>query len=135
MLLEPHLRRLLLTTVKVSSDALSAAQLMRLVVGCLPVWSLVGVSTWLTARAFGPGLSVLGTMVGAVGSWLVGIVTLPAPGGIGVREAVFATVLKPEVGTAKAALIALVARINFLLADVGCFAAARLAARRQTRSS
>jgi uncharacterized membrane protein YbhN (UPF0104 family) len=126
VLLEPHLRRLLLTRIRVDANALSAPQLLRLVIGCVPVWVLVGVSTWITARAFGPGLGVLRTVVGAVGSWLVGIVTLPAPGGIGVREAVFAAVVRRDLGSTTAALIALVARINFLLADVACFVAARM---------
>lgn len=132
VLLEPHLRRQLLIKARLDPATLSGTQLLRLVVGCIPVWGLVGCSTWLTARSFGSGFGVLNTMVGAIGSWLVGIVTLPAPGGIGVREAVFAHLLSPTVGGATAALIALVARISFLLADVLCFVAARPGARRRT---
>jgi uncharacterized membrane protein YbhN (UPF0104 family) len=134
VLLEPHLRRLLLSKIRIDAHAVSARQLLRLVVGCIPVWVLIGTSTWLTARAFGPGLGVLRTMVGAVGSWLVGIVTLPAPGGIGVREAVFAAVVRRDLGSTTAALVALVSRLSFLLADVTCFAIARLSRVRRASS-
>jgi uncharacterized membrane protein YbhN (UPF0104 family) len=133
-LLEPHLRRLLLSKIRIDANAVSARQLLRLVVGCIPVWVLIGTSTWLTARAFGPGLGVLRTMAGAVGSWLVGIVTLPAPGGIGVREAVFAAVVRRDLGSTTAALVALVSRLSFLLADVTCFAVARLSRVRRASS-
>jgi uncharacterized membrane protein YbhN (UPF0104 family) len=134
VLLEPRLRRILLTKIRVDADALSGGRLLRLVVGCIPVWVLIGTSTWLTARAFGPSLGVWRTMVGAVASWLVGIVTLPAPGGIGVREAVFAAVVRRDLGSTDAALVALVARLSYLLADVACFLGARFLCSGRDRS-
>lgn len=130
VLLEPHLRRTLLRKANIDPHVVGAWRLMQLVAGCIPVWALIGVSSWCTVRAFGPGDSVLNTVVGAIGSWLVGIVTLPAPGGIGVREAVFAHLLAPHTGSATAALIALVARVVFLVADLACFGAARATLRR-----
>ena len=130
VLFEPHLRRLLLRKVRIDPQTVGPATLARLVLGCVPIWLAIGVASWCTVRAFGEGAGVLNTVVGAVGSWLVGIVTLPAPGGIGVREAVFAHVLSPTTGSATAALIALVARLEFLVADLVCFAAARAALQR-----
>lgn len=130
VLFEPHLRVLLLRKVRIDPHAVGPATLARLVLGCVPVWLIIGTASWCTVRAFGEGSGVLHTVVGAIGSWLVGIVTLPAPGGIGVREAVFAHALSPTTGSATAALIALVARIEFLVADLACFALARAALRR-----
>jgi uncharacterized membrane protein YbhN (UPF0104 family) len=68
-------------------------------------------------------------MLASIASWLVGIVTLPAPGGIGVREAVFAAGLTGGTGgvsSAAAALVALMARLVFVVADVILFLVARV---------
>jgi uncharacterized membrane protein YbhN (UPF0104 family) len=126
--LEPHLRRLLLTKagVQESSGGLAPRRLVALVVGGVPAWLAIGMSTWLVARAFSPDIGVAPVVVAAVASWLVGIVTLPAPGGIGVREAVLAAALRDDLGAGTATLVAITARMVFLAADVGWFLLARL---------
>ena len=121
----PQLRRFLLRKAGVPDGMLAARQLLWLVLGTVPTWLLIGVSSWLVARAFSNDLNVSRTILAAVASWLVGIVTLPAPGGIGVREAVFATALKVDTGAGAATLIALMARMVFLAADVAWFVLAR----------
>lgn len=128
VVLEPHLRRLLLAKagVDATSSGLGVRRLLGLVAGSVPAWFLVGLATWLVARAFSPSVSLSTIVVAGVASWLVGIVTLPAPGGIGVREAVLTAALRDDVGSGTAALVALTARMVFLAADVGWFLAARL---------
>jgi uncharacterized membrane protein YbhN (UPF0104 family) len=122
----PQLRRFLLRKAGVPDGTLTARGLLRLIVGTVPTWLVIGASSWLVARAFSNDLDVSRTILAAVASWLVGIVTLPAPGGIGVREAVFAAALKVDTGAGTAALIALMARMVFLAADVAWFVIARV---------
>jgi uncharacterized membrane protein YbhN (UPF0104 family) len=136
VLLEPHLRAFLLKKAGVPEGMLSPKRLLVLVLGTVPVWLVIGVSSWLIARAFSDDLAVGRTIVASVASWLVGIVTLPAPGGIGVREAVFAAALRSDTGSAgTASLIALMARMVFLAADVGWFVIARALPERAVTSS
>lgn len=118
---------------------LTAARLAALTVGSVPVWLVIGVSTWCVAEALGAPVDARTVVVGAVASWLVGIATIPAPGGIGAREAVLVALLDGTLGTATATLVALVSRLVFVAADVACFVVARrgvsVAARRAASST
>ncbi len=90
----------------------------RLVARYVPVWLVVGASTWAVARSLDPAAPLAEVVVAAVLSWIVGFVLVPVPGGVGVREAVFvaaATSLEPAV----AAGVALAARVLFVVVDVG----------------
>lgn len=90
---------------------------LRLLALHTPSWPLVAAATWLTARAFDPSPPVAQVALAAVLSWIVGFVVIPAPGGIGVREAAFvaaATSMAPDA----AAATALTVRLVFVLADV-----------------
>jgi hypothetical protein len=83
-------------------------------------WPVIGVSFWMTARAFlhvSPSDLALYTGAFAV-AWIVGLVAIYAPGGIGVREAMLVAVLGPRIGSAEALLIAAASRIVFTLADL-----------------
>jgi uncharacterized membrane protein YbhN (UPF0104 family) len=125
VLFVPQLRRFLLRKAGVPDGTMSGTRLLWLVLGTVPTWLVIGVSSWLVSRAFSNDLAVARTILAAVASWLVGIVTLPAPGGIGVREAVFAAAIKVDTGAGTATLIALMARMVFLAADVVWFVLAR----------
>lgn len=83
-------------------------------------WPLIGVSFWMTARAFLPvGPSDLALYTGAfAAAWLVGLIAIYAPGGIGVREAVLVAILGPRIGSANALVIAAASRAVFTLADL-----------------
>lgn len=120
LVVEPHLRRRLLRMVKID-EPVATRRIVALVVGAIPTWLCIGVSTWCITRSLVPSAPVGPVVVAAVASWLVGIVTLPAPGGIGVREGVFAASLVavvPTVGAGTAALVALVARLAFVIVDL-----------------
>jgi uncharacterized membrane protein YbhN (UPF0104 family) len=107
---------------------LDARALTLAVIGTVPVWLLIGVATWLVTRSV-VDLPVGPVVVAAITSWLAGIVFIPAPGGIGVREAVFATALTsidPAVGAGTAAVLALVARALFMAVDVAWLPLGRL---------
>jgi uncharacterized membrane protein YbhN (UPF0104 family) len=83
-------------------------------------WPWIGVSFWMTARAFlHVGLGDLALYTGAfAAAWIVGLIAIYAPGGIGVREAVLVASLGPRIGSANALVIAAASRAVFTLADL-----------------
>ncbi len=125
----PQLRRRLLRVAGVTdTSALPAATLARLILGSVPAWVAIGVASALVSEALRQDVAFGRVVLASIASWLVGIVTLPAPGGIGVREAVFAAGLTGGTGAisaAAAALVALMARLVFVVADVVLFFVAR----------
>lgn len=88
-----------------------------LVVRYLPAWVGISLATWCVAVAL-PGVDapLLRLSLATVLSWTAGFLT-PAPGGAGVREAVFIAVSGLASGPAVA--VAVTARIIFVLVDVG----------------
>jgi uncharacterized membrane protein YbhN (UPF0104 family) len=80
----------------------------------IPVWILIAAATTLVTESLVSHPPVARVALAAVVSWVIGFVT-PAPGGIGVREAVFVAVAGVAVGPATAA--AILARVLFVLID------------------
>ena len=121
---ERVLRRTIEVTIPSWRDAVA------LVIRHVPAWFLIGSATWMVARAFDPTARWTELMVPSVLSWVVGFVVVPAPGGIGVREAAFvaaATSLDHPI----AATVAVVSRLAFMLVDVtGAVAVSMLRRRR-----
>lgn len=86
----------------------------------LVVWGLYGVAFWATGRAlFAVPASELARYVGVFAlAWLVGLVAVFAPGGIGVREAVIAALLTGRLGQADAIVLAGTSRIVLTVVDL-----------------
>lgn len=83
-------------------------------------WPLIGVSFWMTARAF-VHVSVrdMAVYAGAFAvAWIVGLVAIYAPGGLGVREAVLVALLHGRLGSADALVVAAASRGIFTVADL-----------------
>jgi uncharacterized membrane protein YbhN (UPF0104 family) len=103
-----------------------------LVLAYTPVWVLVGTATWAVARALDPSAGWWRLTGAAALSWLVGFLLVPAPGGVGVREATFvaaATTLDPAI----AATTAVITRLLFVATDVvGAAIGVRATNRRST---
>ncbi len=82
-----------------------------------PAWAGIVTATWCSARALelrpGLGLVALATCL----SWVAGFVVVPAPGGLGVREAIFGAVLGRSMPADQAAAVALLARMAFVAVD------------------
>jgi uncharacterized membrane protein YbhN (UPF0104 family) len=78
----------------------------------LPIWLLLGSCFWLTARSlFHVSFGQAGFYTGVFSlAWLVGLVAVFAPGGLGVREAVILALLRSRIGAADAVLLAAVSR-------------------------
>lgn len=123
----PQLRRLLFRWAGASSPAGgSLRSVTALVAKAIPMWLTIGLATWCVSASLGSRQAIATTMVAAITSWLVGIVALPAPGGIGVREAVLVLALRDEVGTGPATAVAVTARLVFVVADFGWVPLSRL---------
>jgi hypothetical protein len=84
------------------------------------VWPLMGASFWMTARAFvHVPLGDLPEYVGAfAAAWVVGLLAIYAPAGLGVREAVLVGILRSRIGSADALVIAAASRALFTLVDL-----------------
>jgi uncharacterized membrane protein YbhN (UPF0104 family) len=87
---------------------------IRLTVSYIPVWILIAAATTLVTKSLIPDPPIARIALAAVVSWIIGFIT-PAPGGIGVREAVFVAVAGVAAGPAAAA--AILARVLFVLVD------------------
>ncbi len=83
----------------------------------VPTWVFIGTSTTCVAKAIAPDASIPRLLFATVLSWIAGFVVIFAPGGAGVREAVFTATcgLPYELG----ATVALISRLQFVLVDAG----------------
>lgn len=101
-----------------------------LVVRYVPTWLFVGLATYSLARSLTPDLSFARVMFATVLSWTAGFLAVPVPAGAGIREAVLTATSGLEGGVAAAT--ALVARLVFVVVDVGgAVLAAPVAGRRR----
>lgn len=80
----------------------------------IPVWILIAAATTLVTKSLVAHPPIARVALAAVVSWIIGFIT-PAPGGIGVREAVFVAIAGVAAGPAAAA--AILARVLFVLVD------------------
>jgi uncharacterized membrane protein YbhN (UPF0104 family) len=91
----------------------------------LASWVTYGVSFWLLARGLGlPATLSIPTATGVFAlGYILGLLALFAPGGVGVRELAFIGLLTPELGSAGAVALSVGSRVLMTL----CEAAAPLA--------
>ena len=132
----PVRTRVLAVLARVTSNVTTLTdpgRLARLAVIHVPAWVLTSLSTSVTASAFGARIGLFEMLFVTSASWFAGFVVVGAPGGIGVREAVFTTLAASIVGTPVAVSIAISSRVVFIAVDlIGALAASILA--RGTRS-
>jgi uncharacterized membrane protein YbhN (UPF0104 family) len=84
------------------------------------IWLVLGSSFWLTAHALlaVPASQFLFYIGAFTASWVVGVVAIYSPGGLGVREAVLVALLHSRMGSANALVVAAVSRLMLVLVDV-----------------
>jgi glycosyltransferase 2 family protein len=84
------------------------------------VWLLVGASFWLTARALVsvPTEDVPRYFGAFATAWVVGLIAIYAPGGVGVREAVLVGLLRGRIGSADALVVAAASRVVLTFVDL-----------------
>lgn len=90
---------------------------VRLTLMHLPAWGAVGLANWCLVRGLGADASVSAITLAAVLAWVIGFLIVPAPGGLGVREAVFVLTATP-LSSGVAAAVAVLSRILFMLVDL-----------------
>jgi uncharacterized membrane protein YbhN (UPF0104 family) len=101
----------------------------------VPTWVVLGGTFWLFARGLvGVPARDLPLYAGAFAvAWLAGLVTIYAPGGIGVREAVLVALLSSRIGAGDALVVAAASRLALILTDVVFAGAGALIARDRSR--
>jgi uncharacterized membrane protein YbhN (UPF0104 family) len=92
----------------------------------LASWVVYGISFWLLANGLLSGSELgLRSAVGVFSAgYIVGFLAVFAPGGIGVREAVFVTLLAPRVGSSDAVVLAVGSRLLLTLTELAAAVAA-----------
>lgn len=124
-------RRLVRRPLELDAPPWSAS--VALVARYVPAWLLVGLATWCVARALDPEAALAQVALAAVVSWVVGLLAVPVPGGLGVREAVLVSLAGLPLATGAAT--AVVARLIFILVDAGGAVAGAAALRHARRAS
>ena len=96
-------------------------------------WVLLGLHAYVLAADLGAsGADALALAVGGYAlASAAGLLFVIAPAGAGVREVVIVLVLAPEIGEAKALVLAIVSRLLVTVADVALAGAGALAVRRR----
>lgn len=96
-------------------------------------WVAHGTAFWLLARGLGlPGALPLSTAVGAFTlGYVLGLLALFAPGGVGVREVVLISLLTPTMGAGGAVAWSLASRVELSLVEAGAGLVAALTGRRK----
>jgi uncharacterized membrane protein YbhN (UPF0104 family) len=120
-------------TTKLSRDISAAALAMPLYA---IVWLTMGAAFWLTASGiFSVPLGQLPYYLGAfAAAWIVGVVAIYAPGGLGVREGVLIGLLHSRLGSADALVVAAASRVLLTLIDVLLAGTAFVVLRRGNRT-
>lgn len=106
---------------EVAPPTLGWAQVGRPLGWMVPAWLCYGLAGFLLAAPLGvpgPLLLVLATGAFALG-WLVGLLVVFAPAGVGAREAALILAFTPAIGVAGATTVALLLRLVHTVADVG----------------
>lgn len=83
-------------------------------------WLGYGLALWLLARGVVPATPLPGLLAvgGFAGAYIVGLVFIFAPGGVGVREGVLVSLLTPSVGGGAAVVIAVASRLLMTLTEI-----------------
>lgn len=88
-------------------------------------WTLIGAALWVLIPVAAPGFALLA--IGAFGlSWAIGYITLFAPSGLGVREAVLAVLLGVVINPSTALVYAALNRVTWVFVEVVLGLVARL---------
>jgi hypothetical protein len=98
----------------------------------LASWISYGVAFWLLARGLLPAPSLsISTAVGVFAAgYIVGLVAIFAPGGVGVRELIFLGLLTPSVGAGGALAVSIGSRLLLTITEVASAVGVLVARRR-----
>ncbi len=101
------------------ADPVPFSRLVLVILAHLPTWLLISAATYLVVLALGGDEAVFANIAFATAiSWVAGFLVVGAPGGIGVREAVFVACATTITTAGVAAASALTARFIFIVLDL-----------------
>lgn len=98
-------------------------------------WMIYAGAFWLFVRSYEPTVGFLETGPAFAAAYLLGYVFLPAPAGIGVREASLTTLLAPALGVSGALAISVTSRLWLTVVEVVPAALSVVPTLRRARSS
>jgi hypothetical protein len=99
--------------------ALSPRAAVLAVVTTAVSWCTYGVALWMLARGIGvEGLTLSAAISAFTASYIMGLLIVFAPGGIGIREASIVALLTPSLGVGAALTLAVVARVLMTVAEI-----------------
>lgn len=139
LLLSPGIVRRLLALVRVELPGSASPGVRPVLYGVaanLLAWCGYGIAFWLLGRGLLelPGLTIGRAIATFAGSYIAGLLFLPAPGGIGVRESVVLLMLTGAVGPASASALAVASRVLLTLTEFGAAAPFLLSHRERMRA-
>jgi len=139
LLLWPAFVRRLLRLARVEAPAEvtpGAGAVLFGAVANVTAWCGYGVALWLLAAGLlaVPDLTLVRAIGAFTASYLAGLLFLPAPAGIGVREAVFVLMLEGAIGREPAAALAVASRLLLTITELGAAAPFLLFFREQIRA-
>jgi hypothetical protein len=113
--------------------SLSLAGALRSAGWALVAWLFYGGQIWLLAKHIGEagGVQLLLQSTGAfAAAWCVGFLLIVAPAGVGARDVALILLLESSMSRPQATAVAIVSRLLFIAADLGCGTAIALARHR-----
>jgi hypothetical protein len=127
LLLWPAFLRRLLALVRVELPGQASPGVRPVLYGVVAnvvAWCGYGAAFWLMGRGLLelPGLTLGRAVATFAASYIAGLLFLPAPGGIGVRESVVLLMLTGAVGPASASALAVASRVLLTLTEFGAAA-------------
>ncbi len=124
----------LVRAVRPGVELRSLAPAAALLAGAATVagWVAYGVAFWLLGRGLLPGATLpLPAAVGVfAGGYVLGLLAIFAPGGLGVRELVLVAILAPRVGSGNAVALAVGSRLLLTLTEFGAALLSQVVGRR-----
>jgi hypothetical protein len=99
-------------------------------------WAGYGVALWLLGAGLfdAPNLTLIRAVGAFTASYLAGLLFLPAPAGLGIREAVFVLMLEGAMGREPAVALAIASRLLLTVTELGAAAPFLLFFREQMRA-
>ncbi len=96
-----------------------AGRLARAVVWECLGWIALGLQLWLLARPLGASAALIPAFIGIFAlAFVVGLVLIPLPAGLGVREGLLVVLLAPSLGAGAALTVALLSRLVLVAVDL-----------------
>jgi glycosyltransferase 2 family protein len=118
--LVPRVRTLLATWLHVGAARRRPAAVAALFVGYVGLWLLSAAVHWMLARALGPFpvSQAFPLLVALAASWTLGVLSLLAPAGLGVREGILFLFARGPMGAPTALLFVTLSRLLIFAAEV-----------------